>query len=86
MFLPSYFVVKTACLFNKKHFHNFFTNNFTNFNYNDKSKAIENYKSLVVDSLRNKEFHDEINFIMNNLQTNNKLFLETLRMTCIEMI
>ena len=82
----SYFIVKTACLYNKKQFHDFFNNNFTNFNYYDKSLAIENYKSLVVQSLKNKEFHDEINFIMNNLQTKNKLFLETLRMTCIEMI
>ena len=47
--------------------------------------TIENYKS-VIQSLNNKAFHDEINFIMNNLQTKNKLFLETLRMTCIEMI
>ena len=82
----SYFIVKTACFYNKTQFHNFLTNNFTDLNYNNKQNALENYKTLVINSLQNSEFHSEIDFIMKNLKTKNKLFLETLRMTCIEMI
>ena len=82
----SYFIVKTACFYNKTQFHNFLTNNFTDLNYNNKQNALENYKTLVINSLQNSEFHSEIDFIMKNLKTKNKLFLDTLRMTCIEMV
>jgi hypothetical protein len=82
----SYFIIKTACLYNKTNLHIFLNNNFKKFNYINKQTALENYKKLVIDSLQNEEFHQDINFLMKNLHTKNKLFLDTLRMTCIEMI
>ena len=81
----SYFIIKTACLFNKKLFHSFLDKNFTNLNYNNKQIALENYKILVIKSLQNKHLYNYINLLMSNINTNNRIFIDTLRMTCIEL-
>lgn len=82
----SYFIIKTCVLFNKDYFHNFFRKNYTNFNYNNKQQANDNYINLVIESLQNKEFHDKINNLLqkNNYKNKNKFLKNTLRMTCIE--
>ena len=83
----SYFIVKTLCLYNKNSLHIFLNNNFDNFNYNDKEKCIIAFKQLVIESLTKSDFHKQIDKLINIIKTNikNKMFLETLRMTCIEM-
>jgi hypothetical protein len=81
----SYFIIKTACLFNKEELNKFLNNNFIIFNYKNKQVAIDEYKTLVINSLNNTDFHNIINKLMNNIVTKNKMFLETLKMTCIEM-
>lgn len=80
----SYFIIKTCVLFNKDKFHEFFKKNFNNFNYKDKQETLTDYIDLVVKSLQNKDFHDKINFFIQNVSYKNKLLKNTLRMTCIE--
>ena len=85
----SYFFIKTACLFNTENMFDFINNNYTQFNYNNKTLAIEEYQKLVVNSLINKEFQDTIDRILqvlrNKSNTNNSYFFRTLRMSCIEL-
>ena len=83
----SYFIIKTLCLYNKNSFHSFLHNNLNLFNYNNKENSKLEYNALVIESLQNTSFHEVINKLMNTLKYNvkNKMFLENLRMTCIEM-
>lgn len=81
----SYYIIKTAVFYNKYLLHQFFKENFVKYNYINKDISINKYIELVIKSLQNKYYQNSVDFLMNNMQTKNKYFLETLRMSCIEM-
>lgn len=81
----SYYIIKTAVFYNKYLLHQFFKENFVKYNYINKDAAINKYIELVINSLQNKYYQNSVDFLMKNMQTKNKYFLETLRMSCIEM-
>ena len=80
----SYFIVKTACLFNSD-FKTYFNTYFDNFNYNDKPTTVQNYKSLIINSLQNSHFINTLQKISESITINNDYFMKTLRMTCFEI-
>jgi len=81
----SYYIIKTAVFYNKYLLHQFFKENFVKYNYINKDESINKYIDLVIKSLQNKYYQNSVDFLMKNMQTKNKYFLETLRMSCIEM-
>ena len=78
--IVSYYIIKSALLFNYKYFFDFLDSNTTNCNFNDNINNYNNFYSLVFKCLDCRNFNNIVNNIIKKFSTNN-LLIKSMRMS-----